>query len=407
MIEDEARVATLARETLGELELRAASAPPPDVAERVRRAMGAVPRWLQLKLSGLLREHWDVGLFDVTFGALKAFGAYPALYFAGLAWTIPLMETSLLNTQLWTAAYLVVRRRLRGVLGGRRFGVSLERLDALRERRLGLRPRDARIHRFQWEGRSYCVRVRPSRLGAWVGRLCGRLSEPGVVVQAQLRGMLRDAELRHLAEPLRRNPYLYEELLLARLLSQPDEREALFGVAVPEDPLGPEDESLRLAIGEGRAATRARLEAQGDALRQALRNLPSLAASSPAAVCLRWLGASLVRRVARTLRELETLEYALLADLYRGAAVPASPAAPSLARARERLADQLARIDSLVARVHCIRSPGDACRLALRGLEETRAAGIPARRAGLVAHLLPNPVSDTSLACRLTPGRAR
>jgi len=405
---DEARIAKLARETLARLEARAAASAPPTAAGRCLRALGAVPRWLRRKLSSLFREHWDIGVFDVSFGALKALGVYPALYFAGLAWTIPLMETALLNTQLWTAGYLVLRRRLRSVLGGRRFGVSLERLDALREQRVGPHPRSARLHHFAWRGRCYTLRLRTSGLDAWLTRLRRGGREPGVVSQRELRRMLHDPELRFLAEPLRRNPYLYEQVLLARLLSRPEERETLLRVAVVEAPLSAENESLRLALAEGSWAARSRLLALGDALGRALRGAPGLELCSRAGLAVRWLHASLRRRVSRSLLELEGLEYALLADLQRGGALAASPATPALARGRQRLAADFDRIEALVAQVGRVGSCSEARRLVRRAWQQARAAGVPARRAGFaVRGLRSNPLPPAALGCGTLAGTAR
>lgn len=382
MHRDEARIAKLARWTAIALERRVRAAAPPTAALRLRRALGRAPRWLRRKLSELCREHWDVAVFDVGFGSLKAFGAYPALYCAGLAWTIPLVETTLLNTQLWTAAYLCLRGRLRSALLGARLGVPLERLEALRQARLGGGSRDARIHRFAWAGARYTLRVRGSRLHAWLDRLRGRRRRPGELLQSELRRMLGDAEFRHRAEPLRHNPHLYEEVLLARLLTRREERSRLLRAAACEPPLAPEAESLRLAIGEGGAATRARLTALGDALRAAqLRlGLPGL--------CLSWLQASQRRILCRRMAQLEALEYRLLADLARGGTVAASPALPPLRRARERIASGLEQMERLVRRARRVASASEARRLALRALDEARARGVPARRAGLVAALL-------------------
>ncbi len=101
--EDARRVTEVAEGYLADLNKRSRAAPP---LSRVGRALRVVERsrqWFVRKTRELVQDHWDLGLFDVLFGSVKAFGIYPALYFAGLTWTIPIAEYAPLNTQLWTA----------------------------------------------------------------------------------------------------------------------------------------------------------------------------------------------------------------------------------------------------------------------------------------------------------------
>ncbi len=381
---DALHLARRAQATAADLERRARRPAPVGPGERLLRGLGRGPRALRRKLGQLFREHWDIGVFDVAFGSLKAFAVYPALYFAGLAWTIALMETLFLNTQLWTAGYLVVRRRLRSLVARRSLGVPLERLDALRERRLG-GPRDAHLHRFHCGDRGYTLRVGGSRLGAWLDRLRGRPARPGLVQQSDLRRLVSCPEFRFLAERLRGNPFLYEQVLIARLLSHEVERARLLRLATQEPPLAGEDRRLRQALGEGHAASRARLVAQADALRDTLR--APLGPFSPAGTCLHWIHASQKRILFGQMTRLDRLEYALLADLEAGVPLDASAQLPTLRRARARIAAGIARAERWVERARRVADESEARALALEGLAAARLRGVPARRARALAWL--------------------
>ena len=123
---NERQLVRAAERAAAELDALAARSPRPSATLRgLVRARRAVGRGLL----ALVREHWDLGVFDVVFGCIKAFAIYPAVFFAGFAWTIPLLELALLNTQLWTAGYLVLRRRITSAWGRLRFGRSLAQLD--------------------------------------------------------------------------------------------------------------------------------------------------------------------------------------------------------------------------------------------------------------------------------------
>ena len=116
------RLARLAEQSFAAFEEKSRRTLVPTRSGRWLRALELARQWTVRKVRELFQEHWDIGLFDVLFGSIKAFGIYPALYFAGLAWTIPLMEYAPLNTQLWTAGYLCARGQILSQLGRRRSG---------------------------------------------------------------------------------------------------------------------------------------------------------------------------------------------------------------------------------------------------------------------------------------------
>jgi hypothetical protein len=335
------------------------------------------------KAKTLVREHWDIALFDVLFGSIKAFAIYPALYFAGFAWTIPIMEYLPLNTQLWTAGYLVVRGQVLSELGRRRYGHSSKQLDALRDRLLRVHPRDARhVHRFTLGGAQRVLRIRRSRFKSWLARWRGDGPEPGVALQSELRRLVRDPEFLLRANPLRANPYLYEEVLLARLLATPQAPARLMALSAPAEPLEGEGRALCAALGEAHVLALARVTEQADALAAALRG--HLGAT---ALCLRWIHASMRRDVRRRLRELTDLEYRLLAEIADGSTVAASPQLAPLRFKRAELRAAIARAAHLARSARDAKSGEEARRLACEALEDARAHGLAVRRARLVAWL--------------------
>lgn len=358
-------------------------APRPTRLRRLLRCFALAWQVVTRKARTLVREHWDIGLFDVVFGSLKAFGVYPALYFAGLAWTIPFMEYAPLNTQLWTAGYLAVRGHVLSEIGRRRYGHSSRRLDALRDRLLRMHPRDARhVHAFTLDGARRVLRIRRSRLRNWLARWRGGGPEPGVVLQSELRRMVGDPEFLFRANPLRANAYLYEQVLLARLLTTPQAHERLLAYSAPEEPVEAEGRALRAALGESHVLILARLAEQADALAAA-----QPVRSGATAACLRWLHASLRRAVRRRLRRLADLEYRLLAEIADGSSVGASLQLTPLRSERAALRAEIDRAEQLVQRARAVGCGPKAERLAREALADARAHGLAARRAHWAARL--------------------
>jgi hypothetical protein len=366
---------------LAELNQRSRRVTAPGRAARTLRSLELARQWVVRKLRELFQEHWDIGLFDVAFGSIKAFGIYPALYFAGLAWTIPLMETLPLNTQLWTAGYLAARSEILSQLGKRRYGHSLKRLDELRDRALGIRPRDARsIHRFALAEGERCVRIRRSRLRSWLDRWRGRAPEPNLLLQSELRALIWDREFLFQANELRSNPYFYEEILLKKILSTPDARPALLARLVPEAPLRGEARALLDAIGETPALIRARAIERGESLTAVLRERLG-SGFSASSLALRWISWSHQRRIYRELVRIEALEYRLLADLLEGETVEGSRHLPPIREKQAEIESWLERLASFCERAMEQRSKPAAQLLVERAIEEARQVGLTVRLA--------------------------
>jgi len=380
----------LAERALTELNRKSRRARSPGRGERLLRLLERAKQWVIRNLRELFQEHWDVGLFDVAFGSVKAFGVYPALYFAGLAWTIPVMEYAPLNTQLWTAGYLFARGQILSQLGRRRYGHTLNRLNQLRDRALRIQPRDARaIHRFSVDQGQRCVRVRRSRLRAGLDRLRGRAPEANLFLQSELRMMISDPEFLFQANPLRSNAYLYEEVLLKKILATPEDRSKLLVRLEPEAPLQGEARQLRDAIGETAAPTRARVIEQGESLTAALREQLG-SGFSALALALRWINWSHQCRIYRKLAELEALEYYLLADLLEGEMVERSP---HLSPIRRKQAEIEAMIDCAVRfgqRASGATSRAKAHRLIDSAIEEAGRMGLSVRLARAARWMSPS-----------------
>jgi hypothetical protein len=373
------KLSRLAERSFAELDEKSRRTLLPTWTGRLLRALELARQWTVRKVRELFQEHWDIGLFDVAFGSVKAFGVYPALYFAGLAWTIPLLEYAPLNTQLWTAGYLFARGQILSQLGRRRYGCALNRLNELRDRTLRIRPRDARsIHRFALDDGKRCVRIRRSRLRAWIDRLRGREPEPNVVLQSELRAMISDREFLFQANPLRSNAYLYEEILLRKILSAAQDRPKLLVRLQPEAPLQGEARGLLDAIGETAAPTRARVIEQGESLAACLRERLG-AGFSLTALALRWIHWSYRCRVYRELAELEALEYHLLADLLEGEMVERSRYRPRIRRKQAEIEEWIDRAADFVDRARGATSRAKARALIETAIERARRVGLPVR----------------------------
>jgi hypothetical protein len=371
--EDARRVIEVAEGYLADLNKRSRAAPP---LSRVGRSLRVVERsrqWFVRKTRELVQDHWDVGLFDVLFGSVKAFGIYPALYFAGLTWAIPIAEYAPLNTQLWTAGYLFGRRQILSKLGERHYGHSLNRMDEFRDRALRIQPRDARrIHRFEHAGVERAVRIGRSSAAEWIRRLRGLPREPNVVLQKELRRMVPDQEFLFHANELRNNATLYEAILIRKILSTPEGRPALLNRLHPEEPLGTSaDRKLLAAVGESPAPTYTRVIEQGNSLTDALaENLGS--SFSATSLALRWINWSYQRKIYSLLAEQERLAYRLIADVLDGRPVDESI---YLGRIRERRAEiemWIGRATRFGDRAKSVVSRREGHGVARQGIEDAR-----------------------------------
>ena len=336
--EDPRYVAARAADYLRELNQRPWGALPLTPWRRFSRRVIRVGQWFARKGRELIQEHWDIAVFDVIFGSLKAFLIYPALYFAGLTWTIPFMEYVPLNTQLWTAGYLYCRRHILSVIGKFRYGVSLNRLNAFRDEALRIHPRDVRnIHRFEHASAVWTLRVRQSGLVDWVTRVRRQPREPNVVLQSELRKAITDDEFVFQSNYLRNNAYLYEEIVIQKILESETDRASLLERLVAETPVEPgPPHDLTEAIAESLIPAYARVIEQGNCLTETLKeNLGHK--FSATSLSLRWINWSYQRRTYRKLAELERLEYRLLADVVRGTAIDSSEYRSLISRKREEI----------------------------------------------------------------------
>lgn len=387
------------------------------------RALLTTARRLARQLRELMQRHWDIVVFDVVFGSLKAFGVYPALFALGLAWTIPMAEYAPLNTQLWTAGYLLVRRRIASAWGLRRYGYTLDRLDARRDTLLCRRSRvDGTLHRIELDHRPFCVTVRRSRWAHLLERLRGVAPPPGVISGSELRGLVRDAEFRLQADALRHNPTLYERVLLLHVLATPESRYALVrrlaevpaeGGGAAEPPRqGPslhnspsskegsdERDGLAADLDAGSEAAEALLIEQADTLGGALGT------RSMARMGLRWLHGAYRRRIRRERDDMKNLEYRLLAAHLDEKSSIATQLQKQHRESRARIATWVDRAEAFVARA-CTRKTDEPARSTLRReLILARRLGLRALRATAVARCLGGPKRSHGKPCTGRPRR--
>jgi hypothetical protein len=380
----------LAERYLIDLEERSRSAPRLTRAQEVLRVLSRFKQWLHRKVKELIQEHWDLAVFDVTFGSLKAFVIYPGLYFAGLVWTIPIMEYIPLNTQVWTAGYLFCRRHILSVAGRLRYGHSLNRLNALRDEVLGIHPRDTRhIHRFE-DGFKGTVRTGRSRLADWVRRCRRMRRERNVILQSELRGMVGDREFLWQANELRNNTWLYQEILIKKILSSPEGRMRLRARLVSEKPLRDEAaRRLRDTIGESLVPSLARVIEQGNALTETLkRNLGHK--FSATSLAIRWINWSYQRAAYRRLAQLDVLHYRLLAGIVDGTPVEDSEHLAPIRHKREEIQTWMERAAAFGTRAKAAMSKAEAHRVIEAGIAEAHSFGRRVRLARLAYRLSPS-----------------
>ncbi|MGH0034616.1 MAG: hypothetical protein ACQGVK_06275 [Myxococcota bacterium] len=349
---------------------------------RPARKLGAGLARALRQLRDGLRRHWDVGVFDLAFGSLKAFGIYPALFALGLGWTIPLAEYAPLNTQLWTAGYLVLRRRIASALGRRRFGESLEQLEARRATYLGHPVSDdlAR-HHLEFGGERRVIVVRRSRWRPIVRRLRGLPPETDVVAPAELRRWLADPELALAAERHRHNPLLYERVLLHLLWDRAEGRRALEARLQPEARATADARGLEPTL----EWTRAVLADQTDRLAARLRGGGCLAWA------LRFLHGAYGRKIRSLSVDVQDTTHRLLAALAHDPSAAGEPERSRLRRElaghREQLVIWMRRSEAFVERTDGLGGRAARTRALARELALARSSGLAARRAAAAARL--------------------
>jgi hypothetical protein len=209
--------------------------------------------------------------------------------------------------------------------------------------------------------------------------------------------MISDREFLFQANPLRSNTYLYEEVLLKKILSVPEDRPKLLARLQPQVPLQGEARRLLEAIGETSAPTRARVIEQGESLTASLREQLG-SGFSATLLALRWIHWSRQCRIYRKLAELEALEYRLLADLLEGEMVERSRHLPSIRRKQMEIEEWIDRGADFVARARGATSSAKARELIDSAIEEAEGLGLPVRLARAARWLVP----DTPAS----PGRA-
>ncbi|MCP3985456.1 MAG: hypothetical protein GY723_13785, partial [bacterium] len=355
---------------------------------RLRRIAELARQAVLRKGKEIIQEHWDVGIFDVGFGSLKAFALYPMLFFAELTWTIPLLEYGPLNTQLWTAGYLFLRREWLSMLGRRRYGRSLKQLFAFRDRMLRVWPRDARsVHRFELDDTSYTLRIRRGKmLHRWRIFREGA-AEPNVLLQRELRSLVTDPGYVFRANPLRNNAPLYERVLLAWILANPSARLQLVERLHPEPALVGPSGRLRDAIGEqGTDLGVARVVAAGDALVAALRTRLG-SGFSALSLSLRWTHWAYQRHVYRRMADQERLGCRLLVDWMDGKRP--SPLEAELVTHQAETASWIGAMEAFGERARAVSGVDAAAVVVDEGIREARERGLEVRLARVARALSP------------------
>jgi hypothetical protein len=387
---DARHIADLAEQYVVELNEASRRAPALTRSARWGRVLHQTRQWFRRKTRALVQEHWDLGLFDVSFGSVKAFGVYPALYFAGLAWTIPILEYLPLNTQLWTAGYVFCRGRLLSGIGRLRYGHSLDAMNNHRDEVLRIAPRDARsIHRIRHGDLACTIRIRRGRVRDWLRRLRGIPREPNVVLLSELRAMVSDSEFLFQANELRNNEYLYEAILIRKVLGSYADAERLTGRLVPEATLDEKGRALRDLLGESLEPSFARVIEQGNSLTDALkRNLGDKLSATSLAV--RWINWAYQRRTYDLLARLDVLHYRLLAANLDRKEAAASTLRESIREQRRQIETWMAAAARFGERAKVVSSKAAAHDVIRSGIIGAQAVGLKVRLARLTFWLSPS-----------------
>ena len=202
--------------------------------------------------------------------------------------------------------------------------------------------------------------------------------------------MIPDEEFLFHANPLRNNAYLYEAILIRRILSTPDARPELLNRLHPEEPLGSSaDRKLLATVGESPAPAYTRVIEQGNSLTDALAE--SLGSSfSATSLALRWINWSYQRKIYSLLAEQERLAYRLIADLLDGRPIEESD---YLGRIRERRAEVemwIGRATRFGNRAKTVVSKKEGYGVARQGIEEARSVERHVRLARIALRVSPS-----------------
>ena len=387
-------LSTLSEKYLVELNNQSRLEPTLTPVRQLLRIVHRAKQWVARICKEIIQDNWDIGLFNVIFGSIKMFGVYLPLirFYPQVALVIPILEFGPLNTELWTVGHLFCRRHILSRLGQLRYGRSLNEMNAYRDETLRIQPRDARsIHRLEYESIERTVRIRRNRLLDWMRRLRRNEREPNVVLQSELRRMVSDKEFLFQANELRNNAYLYEEIMIKKVLSSPDDRPKLLERLVPELPLTAErDRKLLAAIGETLIPAYALVIEQGNSLTATLRmNLGHQ--FSATSLSLRWINWSYQRMIYQKLAELDVLHYRLLAHILSGNPIEASEHLVHVGQIEKEIQIWAERAKGFGDKAKAVTSKTEAHRLILSGIQEAQSVGLRSRLARTAFWLSPSP----------------
>jgi hypothetical protein len=202
--------------------------------------------------------------------------------------------------------------------------------------------------------------------------------------------MISNEEFLFYANPLRNNAYLYETILIRKIVATPEARPELLNRLHPEEPLETSaDRKLLAAVGESPAPAYTRVIEQGNSLTDALAE--SLGSSfSATSLALRWINWSYQRKIYGLLSEQERNAYRLIAHLIDGRPIDESI---HLGRIRERRAEVerwIGRATWFGNRAKTVVSMEEGHGVARQGIQEARSLGRRVRLARIALRVSPS-----------------
>jgi hypothetical protein len=203
------------------------------------------------------------------------------------------------------------------------------------------------------------------------------------LLEGELRRLTSDTEFLFQANELRSNAYLYETILIQKILSSEADRGELLKRLSPEAPLeAVGDRKLLAVVGESLVPAYTRVIEQGNSLTEALReNLGS--SFSATSLALRWINWSYQRMIYGLLAEQEHLAYRLIADRLDGRAIDGSDYPGEIRANRAEIETWLGRATRFGDQAKIVSSKQQGHAVAREGIAQARALGRPVRLARL------------------------
>ncbi len=177
----------------------------------------------------------DAIVFATLYKIMKSAVLYPLLIYNGNAHLIPSVGMILLNADLWMGVYILVRNQIVNIFGRLKFGHSLDKLHKVRDAILQVeQSRHLSFHQIVVGGNIVTIDVKKDVFLDRFKKIEKKVFNQGVTVD-QLEELVGDEKFIKKAIEYKGKPYIYNEILLSKILHDQDKTLRLTKLIAPKN----------------------------------------------------------------------------------------------------------------------------------------------------------------------------